>query len=437
MSTTLRFLSAIMDKKRNEKLTREKLLEKQNKSFRKLVHHAYKHSPYYKEIIDQNKIDVNHCSPKDFPVLTKNELRLHFDKIVTDRRVTKEGLTEFLKHSESPHDKFLGRYYVTQTSGTSGEPGVFIYTEAELLSGLSHAYRYRTPGIKKRSLFVGFPSKHATSSVALGAAGLSLLNRILYDYKAVNIDQPWENVLAEIQDYQPNILSAYAKLMVYFSDAQRQGLINIKPEAVECGGEPLLATDRKYIEETFGCKVVNNYGCTEHLVMGASVNGDGLSLYEDDLIFELREDFTAITNLYNYGLPLIRYRLDDVLTPKKSGNEKSPFQVVEEFIGRAEEIPMLKTVNGGKEKIHPICFDRIVVDSVKTFQLHCGEEKIAMSIVFKPEVNESSKAKDLADIHLRFSGLLKELGAAEVSLVVEEAQQFKRNKNQKTSFSGQ
>lgn len=133
-------------------------------------------------------------------------------------------------------------------------------------------------------------AKHATSSVALGAVGLSLLNRILYDYKAVNIDQPWENVLKEIQDYQPDILSAYSKLAVYFADAQRQGLINIKPEAVECGGEPLLGTDRKYIEETFNCKVVNNYGCTEHPVMGAATSSKGLCLYEDDLIFDLRED---------------------------------------------------------------------------------------------------------------------------------------------------
>ena len=205
---------------------------------------------------------------------------------------------------------------------------------------------------------------------------------------------------------------------------------------MECGGEPLLATDRKYIEETFKCKVVNNYGCTEHLVMGAATTSEGLHLYEDDLIFDLHDEFTAVTNLYNFSLPLIRYKLDDILTPKESKNSNSPFLLVEEFIGRAEEIPMLKTINGGKEKIHPICFDRIVVPSVKTFQLDCGEDEVVMKVVFMPDRDETHRAQDLVDIHSRFKGLLSELGAADISLKVLEISELKRNKNQKTSFSG-
>lgn len=88
------------------------------------------------------------------------------------------------------------------------------------------------------------------------------------------------------------------------------------------------------------------------------------------------------------------------------------------------------------EKIHPICFDRIVVPSVKTFQLDCREDKVMMNLVFIDGRSESEKAQDLSDVHDCFSELLKELGAAEVFLEVKEAQQFQRNKNQKTSFSG-
>ena len=59
-------------------------------------------------------------------------------------------------------------------------------------------------------------------------------------------------------------------------------------------------------------------------------------LLEDDLIFELRSDHTCVTNLFNYTMPLIRYRMEDILIPVPGNDRILPFTKVQEVIGRRE-----------------------------------------------------------------------------------------------------
>jgi phenylacetate-coenzyme A ligase PaaK-like adenylate-forming protein len=57
------------------------------------------------------------------------------------------------------------------------------------------------------------------------------------------------------------------------------------------------------------------------MIMGVS-NADGatMTLIDDDLCFEFYADHSLITNLYNFTLPLIRYRMADVLRPTGAFN---------------------------------------------------------------------------------------------------------------------
>src|ERR1700754_3116115 len=64
--------------------------------FRKLARYANEHSAYYRDIIAERGIDMATCTPEDFPVLDKTLLMSNFDRIVTDPRITKQGVTDFL-----------------------------------------------------------------------------------------------------------------------------------------------------------------------------------------------------------------------------------------------------------------------------------------------------------------------------------------------------
>ncbi|HSW26924.1 MAG TPA: phenylacetate--CoA ligase family protein, partial [Burkholderiaceae bacterium] len=58
----------------------------------------------------------------------KPELMQRFDDWATDRAVTRHAVQRFLEDRQLA-DAFLGRYLVWTSSGTSGEPGIFVQDE--------------------------------------------------------------------------------------------------------------------------------------------------------------------------------------------------------------------------------------------------------------------------------------------------------------------
>ena len=60
------------------------------------------------------------------PVVTKTQLMAHFDTAVTDPEVTRAALRRFLADPSSVGHRSR-RYAVWTTSGTTGEPGIFVH----------------------------------------------------------------------------------------------------------------------------------------------------------------------------------------------------------------------------------------------------------------------------------------------------------------------
>jgi phenylacetate-CoA ligase len=86
----------------------------------------------------------------------------------------------------------------------------------------------------------------------------------------------------------------------------------------------LVAHERALIEEVFSCRVTDRYGCEEVGLIGCECERhEGMHLDIEHLYIEfLREDGSAaaageegaivLTDLYNRGMPFIRYRIEDV-----------------------------------------------------------------------------------------------------------------------------
>ena len=139
-------------------------------------------------------------------------------------------------------------------------------------------------------------------------------------------------------------------------------------------GEATSAADMALLGQAFSCAVVNSYGCSEHLGMGASLpGGDRIVLNDHDLVFEFFPDHTLVTNLFNYTLPLIRYRMADVLRPVPSG-EHSPYLVIESLVGRNELQPVFKNRDGVEDFVSPHTINEIFVAGVTRFQLELTGE---------------------------------------------------------------
>src|SRR5215212_2968540 len=71
-----------------------KILADREARWRHLVRHAAAHSPFYLDRLA--KLDLDRCRPEDVPPLMKAELMANFDAIVTDRRVRRDDVEQFL-----------------------------------------------------------------------------------------------------------------------------------------------------------------------------------------------------------------------------------------------------------------------------------------------------------------------------------------------------
>jgi len=84
--------------------------------------YAYKHSHFYQQF-HKGLFDK---PLQELPVLTKAEMMENFDELVTDPAI---HLSDIYSHSAKNlvGNRFLKRYWVTATSGSSGNPGFFLF----------------------------------------------------------------------------------------------------------------------------------------------------------------------------------------------------------------------------------------------------------------------------------------------------------------------
>ena len=353
--------------------TRAELEANQLAKFRRLVHYVSERSPYYRKLIAERGIDVARCAPKDFPVLTKSLLMRHFDEIVTVPGITKQTIAEFLTRSKDPTELFVSKYRVIHTSGSSGEVGYFVYSPQDWARGMAIRPRGARPQRKRKGKFriayFAATDGHYAGVTLMGSLR-SGLARFFLDLQLLEVNSPLTETIAALNEFQPDMLAGYTTALKILGEQQRAGVLHLEHLMhIATAGEVTTEADRAFLEQAFGCPLTNTYGCSEHLGMGGSPPGSSnIVLYDDDLIFEFYPDHSVVTNLFNYTLPLVRYRMADILRPIESGAH-APYLVIESLVGRNELQPVFRNRDGAEDFISPHTINEVFVAGVTRFQL--------------------------------------------------------------------
>jgi phenylacetate-coenzyme A ligase PaaK-like adenylate-forming protein len=360
--------------RRDSKLTRPEFEAQKLERFRRFARHARDRSPYYARIVAERRIDVDRCVPGDFPVLTKSLLMQNFDEVVTARGVTKAAVAEFLTRSKDPNDLFLSKYRVIHTSGSSGEVGYFVYSTLDWARATMGGRRGPRPARKRKgkyriAYFAAIDGHYA--GVTMVSSFRRGLVRLFVDIGLFEVNSPLPEVIAALNEFQPDVLAGYTTALKILAEKQRAGALKLGSLiGIMTAGEATTEADRAFLEQTFGCAVVNTYGCSEHLGMGGSAPGSSnIVLHDHDLIYEFHPDHTIVTNMFNQTLPLIRYRMADILRPVESG-EHAPYLVIESLVGRNELQPVFKNRDGVEDFISPHTINEVFVAGVTRFQMH-------------------------------------------------------------------
>lgn len=394
--------------------------------FRALVRHAGAHSPYYANIIHERAIDIDTCVPSDFPVLTKSLLMANFDAIVTDRRITRQVVTDFLAHSSDPRDRLFDEITVTRSSGTSGEFGYFLYTPADFkrmnadrrrsVKALLGFLRGRRKPLRRISVaFYGATGGHyggVTSLVNLQRGFMRLLVRT----GAFEVNTPLPPVVEALNVFHPDVLLGYTTALKMLAAEQRAGRLRISPIAVIASGEVTTKSDVSLLSEAFTrAWTLNAYACSEHLGMGYSnPDGDTMTLADDNLIFELYDDHTVITNLFNFTMPMIRYRMSDILVPV-SPPGAHPI-VIKTVVGRSELLPTFRNSAGATDFLSAHTIGVILVKGVTRFQMQItGPESFRFPFCVEDGMDERERAAAVAGVKARLTEILVQKGLGNVT----------------------
>ena len=409
--------------------TRAGIEAAQLEKFRALVRLAEARAPYYARIIRERGIQSDTCVPGDFPVLTKSLLMANFDDIVTDHRVTRAVIAGFLSRSTDPKDRLFDELTVMHTSGTSGEVGYFLYSPTDF-------GRLRAAGMRNREAFralfprLGFRLRRvrlafygATGGHYAGVTGIASmqrgLGRLFIDARAFEVNTPLPEVVRAIDAFKPDVLWGYTTALKMLGDEQRAGRLRITPVSVVATGEMVTTADAHFLSAAFdGAGAVSMYACTEHMLLGMSnPDGQSMTLLDDNLMFEFYEDHSIITNLFNHTLPLIRYRMSDILRPVSPPG--APRIIIENLVGRTEKLPLFVNASGNKDFISPHTINEIFVRGVTRFQMQItGDASFRFPICVEPDLDSAQRGAAVAGVEARLKEILAQKGLGNVTFDV-------------------
>ena len=242
---------------------------------------------------------------------------------VLDKRLIRENFEDMTAPGER-----AGALEKT-TSGSTSEPLRLRYSVASYSSRNARMWRgYRWSGtdLGRRTLYLwgvlpGQGRLHEWRDRAFHA----VYNRRMLDTFHLRQDSVRDYV-ARINAYRPRTIIAYVMPLVVLAQAIRdQGLTVWHPENMLTGAEALDESQRALVESVFGAPAFNTYGTREIGLIGAECSAkSGLHVNIDELVVETVDDDNQvvegrpgnllITDLTNYAMPFVRYRIGDVAT---------------------------------------------------------------------------------------------------------------------------
>ena len=292
----------------------DEVMEHQFASLKKILTHAYDQTEYYKSLFDQSDFDVNNFNDVDMikklPILTKEIIWENQTKLIA-RNIRKRDLLQ------------------SSTGGSTGTPLVFIRDKECILKRKAQELFFdKWMGYEigdKIALFVS--PKHSPK----GLHGFkSKLRNATHDrilaFDPYRIDDLYmKDFLLQLRKFKPKIIKCFPNsLYIFASFLKKQGIDDIQVAAVSCTGETLYDHQRRLFEEVFQCPVFEKYGTFESGVISCEcVEHEGMHIFSDGVFVEFINDRNkpaesrelaniVITDLFNYGMPFIRYKIGDV-----------------------------------------------------------------------------------------------------------------------------
>ncbi len=313
-------------------------------------------------------IDVNALDPSDLsalPTMTKRDLMANWDDVVTDGRLTLVGAREHLREVERHgFEPYLGEYLVFTTGGSTGEPAVFPWSAVEMARWGASSVRWSAvdgAGPPARHAWVGARSHRHPSAVASMLSGGD-------ESLSVPIDQPLSQIVARLNEIDPDSMSVVCSMLPPLLDAADRGELKARPARLAVFGDVLDPRSRERARSVLGVDLVEAYPTTDVGYIAQQAAGEaGLYVNDDLMIVEAVDkldrpvmpgeasDHLLVTSLHQRTLPLIRYRIEDRVTMHSQPGRFAAYSRIVSIDGRSDDV-----FHYGDRVVHPYVFRSVL-----------------------------------------------------------------------------
>ncbi len=291
----------------------------------------------------------------DLPLTDKDTLMQSFHSFNRPKVTAQSGWDAF------DGDRMVGPYHVGASTGTSGNRGLFVISEAERFAWLGAILAKMLPqgvtDLLRRPERVAVILPLHTRLYDAADRG-TLLRAKFFD-----LTQTPEAWASELEEYDPTLIIAPPRILSWLAENTE-----VMPERAYSAAEVLDPMDRNKVENAWGVTLGQIYMATEGL-LGVSCPHGRLHLSEDSMHFELtphddRLHSFRITDFRRTTQVMARYQMNDLLRlsdkPCPCGNHAL---VVEEIVGRSDDC-----INIGGKLFTPDVLRNAVLDTDRRIQ---------------------------------------------------------------------
>jgi phenylacetate-coenzyme A ligase PaaK-like adenylate-forming protein len=363
----------------------DRLREYQLDALRRLLARAVEDSPYHRRRLGRAAADPASLDElSSLPVMTKPDMMANFDEVCTDRRITRAAVEAHLSSVGEMPDLLAGEFLVFGSGGSSGLRGLFVRDHRDLADYVSTILR---PGLSGVAEIFGWPPPFrvavtlvaAPTAVHATCASRPVIESV-GDVTAVPVTLPFDEIVARVQASAPMLLVGYATVIARLADVAAAGGLSISPQSIVVTSEELRPDLHDRIVAGFGMPPSDSFASSEGLIANAPPGSREFVFASDAAIVEFVDvddrpvdvgfdaDHVLVTNLVNHVQPLIRYRIDDRMTPlppaRDHGHQRALVQ------GRNDQQLHL----GGVE-VHPLVLRTTLLGfpTISEFQVHHDE----------------------------------------------------------------
>ena len=288
--------------KANERISKEELNTLQRRLLTSTLLIAAG-TPYYKELFREIGFDIRNLdSFAEIPITRKSII------------------TQNPKAFHNPD--YRGALAFGRTSGATGIPLQVQYDTIWDQWALASQYRGRSwwgiyPGA--RELIVWGRQFDARQSKAIFDLKLALMNRKMISCFALS-DEKLNDSAPRLIKFNPDVIYGYStgvgRLAEYMRE-KRPGRNALKPKVVIVTSETLLESQRRAVQDAFGCNPIDEYGSSEAGIIAFECPEGNLHISADRMLLEIADpDETGVgkivlTPFENRAMPLIRYDQGD------------------------------------------------------------------------------------------------------------------------------